>query len=147
MLMDGADAWLAHFGTGPLHQHERLLTLRLGGTDFVPHRLVGEERLSRPFTYTLDCVSQRGDLELKTLIAQPADLAIRQADGTYRPLSGLVESAALLGEDGGVFYYQLTLVPWLALLELGRDSRIFQDRSVVEILEAVFAAHAATLGE
>ncbi|MDR5893601.1 hypothetical protein QC820_12350, partial [Halomonas mongoliensis] len=53
-----------------LTQHERLLTLRLGGTDFVPHRLVGEERLSRPFTYTLDCVSQRGDLELKTLIAQ-----------------------------------------------------------------------------
>ncbi len=147
MLMDGADAWLAHFGTGPLHQHERLLTLTLGGTDFVPHRLVGVERLSRPFTYTLDCVSQRGDLELKTLIAQPADLAIRQADGTYRPLSGLVESAALLGEDGGVFYYQLTLVPWLALLELGRDSRIFQDKSAVEILEAVFAAHAATLGE
>ncbi|MCE8021900.1 hypothetical protein HOP51_17525, partial [Halomonas sp. MCCC 1A11036] len=71
---------LASFDT-PLTQHERLLTLRLAGTDFVPHRLVGEERLSRPFAYTLDCVSQRGDLELKRLIAQPADLAVRQADG------------------------------------------------------------------
>ena len=139
------DDILASFDT-PLTQHERLLTLRLAGTDFVPHRLVGEERLSRPFAYTLDCVSQRGDVELKTLIAQPAELAIRQADGTYRPLSGRVESAALLGEDGGVYTYQLTLVPWLSLLKLGRDSRIFQDQGAVEVIEAVFAAHAIAQG-
>lgn len=53
-------------------------------------------------------IAQRGDIELKSLMAQPATIAIRQADGRYRSLSGLVETAALLGEDGGVFYYQLT---------------------------------------
>ncbi|WP_413615350.1 type VI secretion system tip protein VgrG [Halomonas cupida] len=130
-----------------LTQDERLLQLQLGDSDFIPHRLVGEERLSRPFSYTLDCISQNGDIELKTLMAQPAALTIRQADGNYRRLSGLVESAALLGEDGGVYYYQISLVPWLAMLKLGRDSRIFQDHNVVEILEQVFGKHATAMGE
>ncbi|WP_110688082.1 type VI secretion system Vgr family protein, partial [Salinicola aestuarinus] len=73
-----------------------------------------------------------------TLMAQPATLSILQADGSYRRLHGLVSEAALLGEDGGVAYYQLTLVPWLQLLALGRNSRIFQDRSVVDVLTQVF---------
>ncbi|WP_110598231.1 type VI secretion system Vgr family protein [Salinicola lusitanus] len=129
-----------------LSQSQRLLTLELAGTSFIPHRLVGEERVSAPFTYTLDCISQQGDIELKTLMAQPARLSILQADGSYRPLHGLVSEAALLGEDGGVTYYQLTLVPWLAMLELGRDSRIFQDRSVVDVLTDVFDGHELAKG-
>ncbi|KAA0018580.1 type VI secretion system tip protein VgrG [Salinicola corii] len=129
-----------------LSQSQRLLTLDIAGTAFVPHRLVGEERVSEPFCYRLDCISQQGDIELKTLMAQPARLSILQADGRYRPLHGLVSEAALLGEDGGVTYYQLTLVPWLKMLELGRDSRIFQDRSVVDVLTAVFDGHELAKG-
>ncbi|WP_189444816.1 contractile injection system protein, VgrG/Pvc8 family, partial [Salinicola rhizosphaerae] len=129
-----------------LSQSQRLLTLELAGASLIPHRLVGEERISEPFSYTLDCISQQGDIELKTLMAQPANLSILQADGSYRRLHGLVSEAALLGEDGGVTYYQLTLVPWLAMLELGRDSRIFQDRSVVDVLTDVFDGHKLAKG-
>ncbi|MEQ7870812.1 type VI secretion system tip protein TssI/VgrG [Chromohalobacter salexigens] len=129
-----------------LSQSQRLLTLEVAGTALLPHRLVGEDRVSAPFTYTLDCISQQNDLELKTLLAQPARLSILQADGSYRPLHGLVSEAALLGEDGGVTYYQLTLVPWLKMLALGRDSRIFQDRSVVDVLAQVFEGHALARG-
>ncbi|MGK0544190.1 type VI secretion system Vgr family protein [Halomonas cupida] len=139
------DRMLASFDVS-LSQHQRLLTLTIEGAELIPHRLVGEERISRPFCYRLDVISQRGDIELKTLIAQPASLAIRQADGSYRPLSALVESAALLGEDGGVYYYQLSLVPWFTMLTLGRDSRIFQDASVVEIIEQVFNGHDVAKG-
>ena len=129
-----------------LSQNQRLLKLEMANQSLIPHRLVGEESMSRPFRYRLDVISQRGDIELKTLMAQPATLSIRQADGQYRKRSGLVESAALLGEDGGVFYYQLTLVPWLTMLSLGRDSRIFQDLSVIEVIEAVFAQHPIARG-
>ncbi|MBB5322146.1 contractile injection system protein, VgrG/Pvc8 family, partial [Marinobacter oulmenensis] len=110
-----------------LSQSQRLLRLSVGAP-LLPHRLVGEQRVSEPFRYTLDCFSQQGDIELKTLMAQPARLSVLQADGGYRHLHGLVSEAALLGEDGGVTYYQLTLVPWLEMLKLGRNSRIFQNR-------------------
>lgn len=129
-----------------LSQDQRLLKFHLAGQSLIPHRLVGEEAISRPFCYTLDVISQRGDIELKSLIAQPALIEIRQADGGYRPLSGLVDTAALLGEDGGVYYYQLVLVSWLSLLSLGRDSRIFQDKNVTEVIEAVFQGHEIAKG-
>ncbi|WP_254696459.1 hypothetical protein [Cobetia marina] len=50
------DALLSSFDVS-LSQNERLLTLEMSGVDFIPHRLVGEERMSRPFAYTLDCIS------------------------------------------------------------------------------------------
>lgn len=125
----------------PLSQSRRLLTLEIAGAPLMPHRLVGEQRVNAPFRYTLDCFSQQGDIELKTLMAQPARLSVLQADGGYRHLHGVVSEAAMLGEDGGVTYYQLTLVPWLEMLKLGRDSRIFQDRSVVDVLSEVFEGH------
>ena len=123
-----------------LSQSQRLLSLSVSAP-LMPHRLVGEQRISEPFRYTLDCFSQQGDIELKTLMAQPARLSVLQADGGYRHLHGLVSEAAMLGEDGGVTYYQLTLVPWLEMLKLGRNSRIFQNRSVVDILSQVFDGH------
>ncbi|MCM2130784.1 type VI secretion system Vgr family protein [Larsenimonas rhizosphaerae] len=129
-----------------LSQSQRLLRLALPGTALLPHRLVGEERVSTPFRYRLDCVAQQGDIELTSLMAQPAQLSVLQADGSTRTRHALVEEAALLGEDGGVYYYQLTLVPWLAMLKLGRDSRLFQDRSAVDILTEVFDGHLIARG-
>lgn len=140
------DKMLASFDVS-LSQHQRLITLVLDGVELIPHRLVGEERVSRPFRYRLDAISQSGDIELKSLMAKPATLSIRQADGQYRQLSALVESAALLGEDGGVYYYQLSLVPWLTMLTLGRDSRIFQDLSAIEVIERVFQGHEIAQGD
>ncbi|MCM2130777.1 type VI secretion system Vgr family protein [Larsenimonas rhizosphaerae] len=129
-----------------LSQSQRLLRLALPGTALLPHRLVGEERVSTPFRYRLDCVAQQGDIELTSLMAQPAQLSVLQADGSTRTRHALVEEAALLGEDGGVYYYQLTLVPWLAMLKLGRDSRLFQGRSAVDILTEVFDGHPIARG-
>ena len=123
------DSLLSSFDIS-LSQNERLLTLEMSDADFIPHRLVAEERLSRPFAYTLDCISQNGDIELKTLMAQSAVLSVRQANGDYRKLSGLVESAALLGEDGGV------PCPWpvglsLSMASMGGDSPV--QRYAVEL--------------
>ncbi|MCS4505399.1 phage late control D family protein, partial [Arhodomonas aquaeolei] len=141
-----ADRLLDHFDV-ELTQHQRLLRLELGApAGLLPHRLVGEEAVSAPFRYRLDCLCQRGDLELKHLIGAPARLAIRQADASERPLHALVAEAARLGEDGGLSTYQLTLVPWLSMLALGRGSRIFQDRSVPGIATAVFDAHTLARG-
>lgn len=56
--------------------------------------------------------------------------------------SGLVCEAQLLGSDGGLARYRLTVVPWLWLLSQGRHSRVFQNQGVLEIAAAVFADYA-----
>ncbi|SEF73035.1 type VI secretion system secreted protein VgrG [Marinobacterium lutimaris] len=150
--MDGNDVlsrFLDSFDT-PLSQSQRLVKLSLGSTSgaaLIPHRLVGEQRVSEPYRYVVDCFSQQGDIELKTLMAQPASLSLLQASGGYQTLHGLVSEACMLGEDGGVTYYQLTIVPWLEMLKLGRDSRLFQDRSVVDVLTEVFNGHQLAQGQ
>lgn len=44
----------------------------------------------------------------------------------------------LLKADGGFARYALTLGPWYSFLAHGRDSSIFQDKTVFEILDAIF---------
>ncbi|MET3130632.1 hypothetical protein AAKU55_000889 [Oxalobacteraceae bacterium GrIS 1.11] len=45
------------------------------------------------------------------------------------------------GADGGFARYTLTIAPWTDFLALGRDSRVFQNKSVFEILDIVFGAY------
>lgn len=128
--------------------HERLLKLTtpLGGHRLLVQRAVGNEQLSTPFTLTVDCLSQEHDLDLRALLAKPVTLSILLANGRYRDIHAIVSDAARLGSDGGISDYQLTLKPWMALLEHVNDSRIFQDLTAVEIVTQVLTHHAFTEG-
>jgi type VI secretion system secreted protein VgrG len=66
-------------------------------------------------------------------------VGLRQADGRYAPWHGYVTEAAQLGSDGGLARYRLVMAPWLAALQLRRDSFVFQDKTVQQILDDVFA--------
>ena len=131
-----------------LSDAQRLLKLStpLGGNALLVQRVVARENLSAPFTFTVDCLSQQHDLDLRQLLAQPVTLSILQADGSYRDLHAIVSDAALLGGDGGVSDYQLVLKPWITLLEHITDSRIFQDLTSVEIVTQVLEGHAFSEG-
>ncbi|WP_310567747.1 type VI secretion system Vgr family protein [Hydrogenophaga sp.] len=81
-------------------------------------------------------------LELKSLIGQPVLLELLTADGSLRPFSGHVTSFALLGSDGGLARYRLVIQPWLAFLGHNQDSWVFQDQTVMEIVDQIFNDHA-----
>ncbi|WP_176315936.1 hypothetical protein, partial [Burkholderia vietnamiensis] len=72
---------LQRLGDG-LVQRDRLLKLDtpLGDNALLPYRVVGQSRIGRDFEFTLDVVSTRSTIELKTLIAQPLTLWIQQSD-------------------------------------------------------------------
>jgi hypothetical protein len=48
---------------------------------------------------------------------------------------------AALGSDGALSRYRLRLSPWIWLLSQARNSRAWQDKSMVEIVDAVFAEY------
>lgn len=81
-------------------------------------------------------------LELKSLIGQPVLLELHTADGSQHPWSGHVTSFALLGSDGGLARYRLVIQPWLAYLGHNQDSWVFQDRTVMEIVDEIFNDYA-----
>jgi len=52
-----------------------------------------------------------------------------------RPFHGHVTAIELAGANGGYARYNLTVEPWTAFLARARDSRIFQDMTVFDILD------------
>jgi len=141
---------LAASGIALFSQTQRLLTLRFSAASgfrqetLLPHRLSGEEGVSGGYRYVLDCLSADTHLELKSLLGQPAEVSLRLPDGGSRLLTGLVTRAAQAGADGGFAKYVLTLEPALSTLRHRRNSRVFQDKTVPQIVAAVLDGHLAT---
>lgn len=133
---------------GGLSQSERLLKLDtpLGSDVLLPQRMVGESKLGRNYDFTLDAVSLRDTIALKTLIAQPVTLWLQQTDKSYLPLNGYVHTARRLGSDSGLTTYQLAFSSWLHFLHFRKDARIWQDRKADEIITDVFNQHPQAKG-
>ena len=83
--------------------------------------------------------SDRVDLE--ALLGQPAQLAISLADGSRSQFSGEIGEVAMLGSDGGLARYRLRILPWIWRLGQVRNSRVWQDKRVIDIVDAVFTAY------
>jgi len=102
----------------------------------------GEEAVSKPFSFTLDMLSQDPELDPQSLLRKPLKLTVELAGGEQRVIHGLVKRFVQLGqsESGELTSYQAEVVPWLWFLSLSRDCKIFQGMDVLEIVEDVFKA-------
>ncbi len=110
----------------------------LGEDALLLQGLSGREAVSEPFEFSLELASQHPSIELRSLIGTPMGITIRVENGTRRHLHGIVARFEHVGSDGRLCYYRAAIVPWLWLLTQRYDSRIFQDRSVPEIVGEVF---------
>lgn len=130
---------------GAPRQQGRLLQLQTGlGQDvLVAETLSGVERLDEGgFRLSLTALSTDAGIALAELLGKPVLLELRLAEGGLRPFHGHVTAFELLGSNGGLARYGLVVEPWLALLRQRVDSYVFHDRSVIEIVEDVFADYA-----
>lgn len=80
-------------------------------------------------------------LRLDALLGQPAVFDICLADGRRERFAGEICEAAMLGSDGGLARYRIRIASWLWRLEHVRNSRVWQDKSIVEIVDEVFASY------
>ncbi|WP_432722888.1 type VI secretion system tip protein TssI/VgrG [Jeongeupia wiesaeckerbachi] len=146
--MDHLSSLLASFAAA-FNQDQRLLSLHFAEgrgpvpETLLPHVLDGEAELSKPYLYTLECLSADAGLELKSLLGLALEVDIHTADGSDQVLTGVVTQVKSLGSDGGFARYALTIEPPLALLRHRKTSRVFQDLSVPDIVKTIVAEHQA----
>ena len=128
-----------------LTQATRLLRLTtpLGADVLLAECVRGEEGLSLGFRFQIAALSTDAAIALKSLLGQPVLLELLTAADRdqLRAFHGHVTTVEMAGANGGLARYNLTVQPWTAFLGLGRDSRVFQDMQVFDILDAVFAAY------
>ena len=75
---------------------------------------------------------------LETLLGQQVSLSVSLADGTRTSFDGEISEVAMLGSDGGFARYRIRISPWLWRLGQVRNSRVWQDKTIIEIVDAVF---------
>ncbi|MGJ3702608.1 type VI secretion system Vgr family protein [Variovorax sp. AFSI2.2] len=101
----------------------------------------GTEGLSQLFEFEVDLVSPSVSLDMKSVLGKPLSLEILTS-GEPRFLNGQIVRFTMVGKEGGTSRYVLyraTVRPWLWYLTRTSDCKIFQNKSVVDILEEVFA--------
>ncbi|SCX56034.1 type VI secretion system Vgr family protein [Variovorax sp. EL159] len=143
------------------------IPLILGRPALEPVRLSGHEGVNSLFEYELllktpDALnlgaSGAADFDLDSFIGREITCSI-QLDGAgeftsgvtgasadhvgagVRQISALITDAAMWGEEGRHIQYRLTLRPWLHLAMLTTDCKIFQNRTVVEVLDELLGGY------
>lgn len=117
-----------------------LLAERMLGTETIGPRAPGASPMAG-FKFDVLALSTNAHLRLKDLIGQPVrlDLLTQQSRIAMRPFHGHVTEFALMGSDGGLARYKLTIEPWLSFLAHRQDAWVFQDKTVMQIVDEVFA--------
>ncbi|UQV44681.1 type VI secretion system tip protein VgrG [Janthinobacterium lividum] len=114
-----------------------------GGTaQWLVEAFAADEQLQTVGVRDIIVLSTHANVALAPLLGKPAALHASLADGSRAVFSGYISEAAMLGSDGGLARFRLRLTPWLWLLSQVRNSRVWQDKSVIEIVDSVFQAYA-----
>ena len=113
------------------------LSVQLADRDWRVLAFEAQEAIGEPYRIVLRLVAEHSDLPLDTLLRQPAWLDL----GKGRGLHGLVWRATQEETGKRLSHYRIELRPALAWLEQRHNCRIFQQRSVPQILAALLAEH------
>ena len=118
-----------------------------GEDDLLIEEMTGREAMSQLFEFRLTLLSTRDDIDPRRIIAKPAILRVELWDSSHmegeRHWNGVVSRfqrtgrvASADGED--VYSYECDIVPWFWFMTQHEDCRIFQNKTVREIVETIF---------
>jgi type VI secretion system secreted protein VgrG len=120
------------------------VTTALGEGKLLYRSMKGSEELGRLFEFEVELLSDQHSLALSDLIGKRMTVSVQLPENAVRTFNGVVARFSHVGEIGKHALYRATLRPWLWLLTRRANSRIFQDKSVPDIIKAIFREHGLT---
>ena len=126
-------------------QTNRLLkfTSPLGSDVLLPERFSGTEGVSELYRYEIELLATpQTTIDPKNIVGQKVCLGIL-VDGIskMRYFNGIVSSFEMSGGDGELNSYRAIVVPSLWLLTLNTNTRVFQDKTVVDVVKEVLSTY------
>ena len=106
-------------------------------------RFNGQEGINRLYEFEVECLSVSANIDFDKLLGRNASVALQTLDPGHpdRHFDGLLTEARWLGMQEGGHGYVVTLRPWLWLLGLRQNQRIFHRKTAPDILAEIFADH------
>jgi len=106
---------------------------------FFLHDLNGEEQISGLFHYRLTLRSEDNRVDFTEIIGQPVTVTIVMYNKSTRYINGIVSRFMQGAFDGNITTYYMEIHPWLWQLTLTRNSKIFQNQNILDIIKEVFS--------
>jgi type VI secretion system secreted protein VgrG len=126
-------------------QTDRILnfTTTLGTDVLLPEYLSGVEGISELFYYQVELVADVSTtIDPKSIIGAKVTVGIAADDsGTQRYINGIVAGFESCGGDDEYNNYRAYIVPNLWLLTLNENTRVFQDKTVTDVIKAVLSPY------
>jgi type VI secretion system secreted protein VgrG len=128
-------------------QRNRLMAIYtpLGEDFLLINKLSASEGLSELFSFEVELLHEEEEagyaptmVDANSLLGQSVTVAISQRDGTTREFTGMVNQFSQGTRHTRFSFYYMTIVPHVWLLTQNYQSRIFQQKSVPDILREVF---------
>lgn len=120
------------------------VTTPLGPDVLLLEKFRGTEGMSSLFQFTLDLLLERGkEIRFEDVLGKPLSVRVTDATGTPRHFHGICsrfrQGGSVAGADGaaGFTRYQAVMVPQFWFWTRRVQSRIFQHKTVVDILKIV----------
>ena len=101
----------------------------------------GDEEISSIYQYHLEMYSTNDSIDPTKLVGLPATIRIDAGDDETRYFHGIISQFSHAGWGTEFVNYRATLVPKLWLLDQTSDCRIFEEKSVKQIVDKIGRAH------
>ncbi|MGB6744637.1 MAG: type VI secretion system tip protein TssI/VgrG [Terracidiphilus sp.] len=133
-------------------QTDRLLNFTCsaaGANDLLPEHLSGREGISELYMFELDLVAEPSvTVDPKTIVGSKACVTIQANDkGDKRYINGVIMGLEMYGGDEEFNRYRVYIVPNVWTLGQNTNTRVFQDKTVLEVVKAVLGAYNITVSD
>jgi type VI secretion system secreted protein VgrG len=95
--------------------------------------------MSRLFRFELDLLSEDPKIKYTDIIGKSVTISLMQADGTPRYFNGVISRFGQGVSDDLMTSYHAEMVPWLWFLTRTADCRIFQNKTIPDIIKQIFS--------
>ena len=123
------------------------LTSPFGDNDLLLDSVEGSEGISEMFKFNLHMRSGSTSLSAATAVGKTMTVTLSVEGGSKRYITGMVSRFIQSGYDQDFATYEAELVPMLWLLTLSRDRKIYQAKSVADIIKAVLGDFSVTFDD
>ena len=109
----------------------------LGKDVLLLQALKGSEGISKLFRFELTLLSENRAIDFAQVVGKNVTVMLKVKD-EVRYFNGIISSFSQAGSSEKFATYQAELVPWLWLLTRTADCRVFQNKSMPEIVQQIF---------
>ena len=123
------------------------LNTPFGDDDLLLDAIEGYEGISELFCFQLHMRSPVSNLLADTIVGKSVTVTLQAEGAESREITGIVSRFSQSGFDRDFASYQAELVPDVWLLKLSRDRKIYQNKSVPDVLTEVLTAFDITVDD